>query len=116
MHLGQQYDARVYKVFCFSILSFLWQLLPVTPRVLEAEKFALRKFASGPGNWATTHDLFQLANRFGFPYAFPSAELTAIAAKLRVHKFEPLDYSHKLHTLEIDVNLGPHRQMCWDSW
>ena len=91
LHLGLQYDARIYRVFCFSVLSFIWQLQGVDKSVLDAENEALRIFAPGPGNWATTEDLFQLSNWFGFPYAFPSSQLTSLAAKLRVIECEPID-------------------------
>jgi hypothetical protein len=95
LRLGLQYDARVYRTFCISVLGFLWQLARVPPEVLDAEAGALRKFAPGPGNWATPLDLFCLQSSFGFTFAFQSVETSAIAAKLRVAQYENLDLSSR---------------------
>ena len=90
--LGMQYDCRVYRVFMFSLFGFLAQLTVPPKEALEAEKWALRRVAKGPGNWCRTSDLFQLKDAFGFPYSFPSLEATARAAKLRVMEYEEVDF------------------------
>ena len=54
------------------------------PDVLAAEARALVKFSSGPGNWRKAADLFNLDLLAGFPAAFKSARLFAMASRLRL--------------------------------
>jgi len=93
LNLGQQYNARVYRIFVFSVLSFLLQLSIPPPEAYEAETWALRLFAKGPcPNWCSNDDLFLLKDALGFPYAFPSLEIVSQAAKMRVSEFELFDF------------------------
>ena len=116
LHLGIQYDTRVYKVFCFSVLSFVMQLVEPEEDTVKTEHAALRLFFPGPGNWATPQDLYNLKIWFGFPYFFPSLRTTALAAKLRVLRFEAIDHDNKSRELQFDTICGPYRHDCWSDW
>ena len=116
LRLGMQYDARVYRIFCFSVLGFLWQLEQCPNSVLEAERIALRRFAPGPGNWVTPNDLFNLKASFGFPFAFQSAAMMALAAKLRVYKYECFKINDRASALQLDILVGPYRRPSWQAW
>ena len=99
IHLGMQYDCRVYRVFMFSLFGFLSQLT-VPPRIaLEAEQWALRKLVRGPGSWCTANDLFLLKDAYGFTFAFPSLCTVAQAAKLRVFEYEDIDFQEAAQSL-----------------
>ena len=89
LRLGMNLNSRVYKTFCCSVLSFLWQLEEPPPEVLEAEAWALRRMAPGPGNWVRPLELHHLKQGFGLPFEFPSFCNMARAAKLRILEFEP---------------------------
>ena len=102
VNLGMRYDARVYRVFVFSTLTFLAQLTVPCKRVVEAETAMLRKIVKGPGNWCIKEDLFMLKDSYGFSYAFPSIQNVARAAKLRVWQYESIDikkYAEDIFTL-----------------
>ena len=116
LRLGLQYDVRVYKVFCFSVLGFLWQLMPLPSNWDRLEQWALRKFAPGPGNWATPMDLFCLKAWYGSHFAFPSMRLTALAAKLRVFRLEDGDFLARKADLLEGIAFGEHRCAEWREW
>ena len=116
LHLGLQYDARIYRTFCFSVLGFILQLVAPPEATIQAERAALRKFVPGPGNWATPQDLYSLSIWFGFPYCFPNLEITAIAAKLRVPQYDAIEHDNRLSELKFDTVCGSHRHDCWTEW
>ena len=51
LRLGMYMNASVYRSFCMSLFSFLWQLEDIPTEVLHLETWALRRLAPGPGNW-----------------------------------------------------------------
>ena len=116
LHLGMQYSCRVYKVFCVSVLSFLLQLTDLPDGMKRHEDAALRLFAPGPGNWVTPTDLFCLQQWYGFPYAFPSLEILAVAAKLRVRTHDIADFDAKRLQLLEDIAFAPCRHPQWQKW
>eukprot|EP00973_Karenia_brevis_P082847 11487140-Karenia_brevis.AAC.1 len=71
------------------------QVEEIPDQILKAEATALRKFAPGPGNWATQTDLYHLGDLFQLPGSFPSVRTAAVAAKLRLLAFEVADADAK---------------------
>ncbi|CAE8623190.1 unnamed protein product [Polarella glacialis] len=80
-----------YRSFVISVLSFVWQLEDPPPDLLKSEVHVLRCLVPGPGNWISKKDLFHLADGLGFPASFPSIVTSALAAKLRVLRFDITD-------------------------
>lgn len=58
--VGSYFRAKLYIIYCFSVMGSNWQLLPPTPEASKAEENALRLVAAGPGNWDNKADLFIL--------------------------------------------------------
>ena len=88
LHLGMYLNSRVYRTFCCSVFGFLWQIDCLPPSVMDAEIWALRRLAPGPGNWVRPVELSQLKHRYGHPFQFPSFHDLSLSAKLHVLQFE----------------------------
>eukprot|EP00974_Lingulodinium_polyedra_P055866 5372394-Lingulodinium_polyedra.AAC.1 len=65
INLGMHWKARVYNMFAVSIMQFYLQFYPVTRELLEAERKALAKVFSGPGNWIPRDILQGLRGQLG---------------------------------------------------
>ena len=85
MHL----NARIYKTFCCSVLSFLCQWEDPPAEVLKADAWALRRLAPGSGNWIMPTDLQHFKHNYGLPFDFPGFCNMALSAKMRVSEYEP---------------------------
>ena len=85
--LGMHFAALIYNIYVLSTLGFTAQVANHTPTIRKMEQAALRKATPGPGGWIRAEELWHL-KALGFPYEFKNAELTARAAKLRVHTNE----------------------------
>ena len=117
VHLGLQYDCRVYRVFMFSLFSFLAQLSVPPDTALQAEQWALRKLVRGPGSWCSAEDLFLLKDAFGFPFTFPSLKVMAKAAKLRVFEDEEIDFQKAADSLaRARLDADCHWVKKFDRW
>ncbi len=92
----------------FSVFSFVAQVETVPDEAFEAEAFALRRFAPGPGAWATKQDLFHLRELFGFPASFPSLQIFALASKLRCLAFEVRDADRHIREITEAWVSGEH--------
>ena len=116
--LGLNYTAQVYRAFCFSTLSFQWQLENLREEVLEAERKALSSLVPGPGNWCTVDDLFRLSADFSFPAAFPSARLSALASKARVYWEGTVDFEglHEALRQAMGSTCCISRLVWWQPW
>ena len=64
--VGHHFAARIYNVFVHSTIGFTAQVARLSREVTQAEIKALRRAASGPGNWITTADLWHLKD-LGLP-------------------------------------------------
>ena len=120
LHLGLMWDCRVYKVFVFSVLSFLPQLTNIPVEAYQAEARALKRFAAGPNNWCSPEDLFQL-KEFGFNFNFPSLANLNIACKLRIFEFEQAGFdfikSHsEIRSLRFSVEADLPLVHIFDDW
>ena len=60
LHLGLALNARIHKVFLASTLSFIMQLEPDPPDLLDSFDYVTRRLAAGPGNWISRNDLYNL--------------------------------------------------------
>ena len=117
LHLGMQLNSRVYRTFCLSLFSFLWQLEEPPPHVQKAEVWALRRFAPGPGNWIRPLDLRHLKHRFGHPFDFPSFLHLNLAAKVRVLHYEPqIDWSACRDQLQEARSTATFVRPAWATW
>lgn len=114
--LGIPCNTMVYKTFCLSVLSFIWQLDALPQRAKEDELWALRRFASGPGNWWQKNDLFLLREVYGMPFDFPSLEILALSAKLRICYTLAPDAEQRLRRLQdVDYFLPPLFAKSWHA-
>ena len=48
---GMHWNSIYYNTYVVTTLEFLAQLEEITDEVVEAEAKAMRRLASGPGNW-----------------------------------------------------------------
>ena len=117
LHLGLQLNARIYRTFCCSVLSFLWQLEEVPTDVLDTEVWALRRLVPGPGNWVRPVDLSHLQHRYGHPFNFASFHHMSLAAKLRILAYEPqLDFEERYADfVSMRASASMNRE-CWVNW
>ena len=117
LRLGMHISARTYRTLCFSALSFLWQLEDLPEELGRVEQSVLRLLAPGPGNWITPTILHHLQDQFFHPFSFPSAPLTALAAKLRVLEFEPhLCAEERVGQLDAWRAWPLYRHTAWNGW
>ena len=116
--VGLFQGTRNYRTFVSSVLSFVQQIENVPDGVLAAESTALRKFTPGPGNWIQPVDLYNMNVLFGFPVAFPSLKVSAIASKLRVLAYEIKDADSmwsELWELLLDTPIPPLPKEWYDN-
>ena len=86
--LGLHYNTAVYNTYVVSVLSFLFQLARPPPDLAQVEAAALRRLASGPGNWVQPRDLYYLKDCFGQVRSFVDPLAVSVAARLRVAAYE----------------------------
>ena len=94
---GLFYATTAYNTYVITVLSFIGQLENPPEAVLEAEKSALRRIASGPGNWILPSDLQHLSECYGQAMSFNGIETSAWSAQVRTalledKKMEGLDW------------------------
>ena len=58
--MGLQLCTRAYNTYAASVLQFVSQFSRIPEAVIKLETYALRRFASGPGNWIQQRELFHL--------------------------------------------------------
>ena len=80
---GLLWNTLYYNTFAIPTLEFIAQLETIPESVISAETQALRRFASGPGNWISHEDL-EHSGTFGIGSGFNLLAPTAKAAKLRL--------------------------------
>jgi hypothetical protein len=83
LRLGMAMNAVAFNIYIVPVLEYIAQLMHVTDRVRSAMTWAMRKLASGLGNWVKQKDLENLT-LFGFATEFRTIENTSRAAKLRL--------------------------------
>jgi hypothetical protein len=86
--LGAQFALKVYHTFVLPVLSFVCQLRRCDPRLLEAEKQALRKILPGPGGWITTQEAQGWQPWYGCRMGLRSIAAQHLAARVRVAAWE----------------------------
>ena len=117
LNLGMHINAKVYRVFCTSVLSFLWQLEEVPSNMFKVEEWALRRMAPGPGNWIRPIELRHLQHRYGHPFSFPSFKQMSMSAKLRVMHFEPmLHLATKCTEIASMHQQAVYHRLTWADW
>ena len=82
--LGLHGAATVYNMLAVPVLMFVAQLETPPQAVLDAELWALRRVAPGPGRWILPRELWRLRSGFGFSFRFRSISWSALAAQARV--------------------------------
>ena len=106
----------MYRTFCCSVFSFLWQLEEPPASVLDLEAWALRRLAPGPGNWIRTCDLNHL-RAYGHPFEFRSIHHMSLAAKVRVSIYEPQLALERLHSDLISAfATATQTRTSWSAW
>ena len=98
LRLGMSLNVHAFNVYMVPILEYVAQLLIVDEPVQDAMLKAMRKLASGPGNWIVVADMENLTS-FGFPSSFKTIDLTAKAAKLRLCMTVAADASRRCEEL-----------------
>ena len=111
--LGMLLSIFAYKVYIHSLLGFVGQLCEAPPDLLQHFSAALRRLASGPGNWVTDKDLSNLT-KFGFAAEFPNPIWMLMSAKLRVTTFVIKD-AKSLHKELVDLQLE-YPQRPFGNW
>jgi len=86
--LGLFFATVAYNTYALSVMAFTSQVSFPTEQVLEVERWALRRAAPGPGNWAVPIDLWSLKIHYGMPSAFRSLSSTARLAQERMFFLE----------------------------
>ena len=86
--LGLHGATLVYNILILPVLSFVAQLRAPSKAAVEAEAWALRRAAPGPGRWAVAADLWRLRSAFGLVSRFRSLQWTSMAAQARVFHLE----------------------------
>ncbi|CAK0890248.1 unnamed protein product, partial [Prorocentrum cordatum] len=121
--LGLHFATFVYNVYALPVLSFTAQIADVDVAVGELEKWALRRAAPGPGNWAMPEDLWQLDRNFGMPQAFGQLATLAQAAQLRLAAYEDRRLNRtslERMTLELRAEWNQSQYMLrvarWAGW
>ena len=74
----------LYRVFAFSSLGFVAQAKRIPDEAFKAEKKAILKILSGPGNWISLPIAFRMDIIFKMPVAFPSLKVVGLASKVRL--------------------------------
>ena len=86
--LGLQYNAFTYNVYGVSVLTYIAQLEKPPFELKDTEKQALRKAASGPGNWISPQDCWYLQQCSGQARSLASIQHVAWAAQVRTATWE----------------------------
>ena len=121
--MGLHFATAAYNTYALPVLSFIAQVASPSEEALDAEAWALRRAAPGPGNWATQEDLWGLKEHYGMPRSFGSVAAMARACQMRVLCSENsahggLQIDGKC--LQLQDALGqtdfPQRRGLWDKW
>jgi hypothetical protein len=120
---GMLYSMIAYNTFSISTLSYIAQLESPPGWVYERERLALRKVASGPGQWAKPEDLWHLKDAYGFAHSFKCLDWLSRAAQLRAYRWDPA-FADKRGREEEAANLRqllgcssmPHTRVVWNDW
>ena len=89
INLGVHWRCKVYNMFAVSILQFYLQLFGMAEDLLAAERRALARVFSGPGNWISKDILKGLKRQLGACYGILDLQQVANAAKMRLILTEP---------------------------
>ena len=100
MRLGMAMNIVAFNVYIVPVLEYVAQLLLPDGRVYEAMALAMRRLASGPGNWVDLQDLENLT-QYGFQAELRTIGCTAKASKLRVAMTTASDATQKCDELEV---------------
>ena len=100
MRLGLAMNIVVFNVYLVPLLEYVAQILPTDERVHDAMTKAMRKLASGPGNWVKLQDLENLKS-FGLHAELRTLDATAKAAKIRMVLTCATDARKKCRDLEL---------------
>ena len=119
---GFQYQTTAYNTFALSTLLYIAQVEKPPSVTLQAEIQGLGKVIKGPYRWAHTEDLWRFKEHYGQAKSCKSLTHTAIAAKLRVGKWDSAcrhrDYT--LDTEDLRTALNHHdndvNRVRWNSW
>ena len=121
--LGRQYAAAAYNTYAVSVLAFVSQLEDPPERAMQAENYALRRTARGPGNWAKPDDLWFFKENFGGLVSFASIQICAWAAQVRAFEWEAcnsegLKVKERLAALSSSEGTGEYmgRRQIWADW
>ncbi|CAK0811150.1 unnamed protein product [Prorocentrum cordatum] len=121
--MGLHFATAAYNTHALPVLSFIAQVANPSEEALDAEAWALRRAAPGPGNWATQEDLWGLKEHYGMPRSFGSVAAMARACQMRVLCLENSAHGGLQIDgmgLQLQDALGqtdfPQRRGLWDKW
>ena len=100
MRLGTAMNIIVFNMYIVPLLEYVGQLLPSDERVQDGMMMAMRRLASGPGNWVELRDLENFTV-YGLPADLRTIDATAQAAKLRIAFTVASDAQKKCQELEL---------------
>lgn len=114
-HLGLQFSAVVYNTYVVTVLSHIWQLEALPPLFKDWECKALRKLASGPGNWILPKDLHFAKELYGQARSFVDATAAALATRVRVYTWEAsADGGLRAKHRAAELKSALHNSDVWD--
>ena len=117
LKLGLFFTICFYRMFAVSTLMFTSQFSRPPASVLVEESRQLTNLVPGPGNWIWLEELWNLDRLFHFPCAFPSIQLSALAARYRILTTEVPEaefVSRRFFEWTADENF--QLQSPWPGW
>ena len=119
-HVGLQYSALVYNVFCASVLYFIAQLEPIPVEVHAQEEATMLVLASGPTAWANSSDLWRMGAQCGVGRSFHCIKARGEASMLRAYYFENWERPIREEVARLATwertSCQIDRQFFWRGW
>ena len=121
--LGLYYATCAHNLYVSSLPSYMGQLESYLDEFQEVEEATFRRAAAGPYAWALPQDLFRLKDCCGQAANFRSLHHAALAAKVRVCRFENQAHgglrvrarARQLRTL-VATSKRTVRAATWNDW
>ena len=121
--LGLYYATCAHNLYVSSLPSYVGQLESYPDEFQEVEEATLRRAAAGPYAWALPQDLFRPKGCYGQAANFRSLRHAAIAAKVRVCRYENQAHgglhvrtrARKLRAL-VATSTRTVRAATWNDW
>ena len=119
---GFQLTLLAARVYLFSVLGFVAQLLPAPEFWPVHERAAIAMLFPGPRGWLSA-SVLRDPRPLGFSGSFPDLELLSLAARFRVATYEAsneggIQVRSRARALRLDMTQSEflYRRGSWDRW